>query len=94
MSTTTIRLEDDLKARIAAAAERSGKSTHAFIMDAITLTVEQLESDEKFHRIADERWANILATQKTVPWNDAKSYIAARLEGKPLRRPNSRKLGR
>ena len=35
MSTTTIRLEDDLKERIAQAAERTGRSAHAFIVDAI-----------------------------------------------------------
>ena len=35
MSTTTIRLEDDLKARVAAAAERAGVTAHAFILDAI-----------------------------------------------------------
>jgi predicted transcriptional regulator len=34
MTTTTIRIDDDLKARVAAAAERAGKSTHAFILDA------------------------------------------------------------
>jgi hypothetical protein len=32
MTTTTIRLEDALKARIAAAAGLAGKTTHAFIL--------------------------------------------------------------
>ena len=36
MSTTTIRLPDELKARIAAAAERTGKSTHTLILEAIS----------------------------------------------------------
>lgn len=40
MSTTTIRLEEDLNARIAAAAKREGKTAHAFILDAIAHTVE------------------------------------------------------
>ncbi|MDE2257829.1 MAG: CopG family transcriptional regulator, partial [Xanthomonadaceae bacterium] len=31
MSTTTIRLPDDLKARIATAAERAGTTSHNFI---------------------------------------------------------------
>ena len=55
MATTTIRIEDELKARVAAAAERAGKSTHAFILDAIAHTVEQAELDDDFHRVADER---------------------------------------
>ena len=40
MSTTTIRLEDDLKARINAAAAQAGKTAHAFILEAIAQTVE------------------------------------------------------
>ena len=32
MTTTTIRLEDDLKSRVAAAAEREGKTAHVFIV--------------------------------------------------------------
>jgi predicted transcriptional regulator len=39
MRTTTIRLEDDLKSRVAAAAEREGMTMHAFILEAIARTV-------------------------------------------------------
>ena len=60
MATTTIRIEDDLKARVAAAAERAGKTPHAFILDAIAETVTQAEQDEAFHRLAEGRWANLL----------------------------------
>lgn len=94
MSTTTIRIEDDLKARIAAAAERAGKTAHAFILDAIAQTVEQVELDDEFHRVADERWTKLLATGKTVPWDDAKSYLEARSRGQRPRKPVARKLGR
>lgn len=94
MSTTTIRIEDDLKARVAAAAERSGKTAHAFILDAIAQTVEQVELDDDFHRMADERWAKVLATGKTVAWDDTKAYLEARARGERPRKPLARKLGR
>jgi len=94
MSTTTIRIEDDLKARVAAAAERAGKTTHAFILDALARTVEQSESDEAFHRVADERWAKVLATGKTVAWDDAKGYLQARARGERARKPPARKPAR
>ncbi len=94
MTTTTIRIEDDLKARVAAAAERAGKTSHAFILDAIAQTVEQVELDEAFHHIADQRWANVLATGKTVPWDDAKTYLKARASGERPRTPVARKLAR
>jgi len=94
MSTTTIRIEDDLKARVAAAAERAGKTAHAFILDAIAQTVEQVELDDDFHRVADERWAKVLATGKTVPWDEAKAYLEARSRGERPRKPSARKLRR
>jgi predicted transcriptional regulator len=55
MTTTTIRLEDDLKARVAAVAEREGKTAHAFILEAISQTVELAELDADFQRVAEER---------------------------------------
>jgi len=94
MSTTTIRIEEDLKARVAAAAQRTGKTSHAFILDAIAQTVEQSELGDEFHRIADKRWANVLATGKTVPWEEARSYLEARSRGERPRKPAARKLGR
>jgi len=93
-TTTTIRIEDELKARVAAAAERAGKTAHAFILDAIAQTVEQVELDAVFHRVADERWAKILASGKTVPWDDAKSWLEARSRGERPRKPVARKPGR
>ena len=92
MTTTTIRLEDGLKSRVAAAAEREGKTTHAFILEAIAQTVEQAELDEAFHRVAEEHWTQALNTGETVPWDDAKAYLKARARGERARRPAARKL--
>jgi predicted transcriptional regulator len=92
MATTTIRIEDELKARVAVAAKRSGKTAHAFILDAIAQTVEQAELDEAFNRVADARWAKVLATGKTVPWDDAKAWLEARSRGERPRKPVARKM--
>ncbi|MBI3525926.1 MAG: ribbon-helix-helix protein, CopG family [Betaproteobacteria bacterium] len=94
MSTTTIRIDDSLKARVAVAAERSGKTSHGFILDAISQTVEQVELSDDFHRVADERWENILATGKTIPWDEMRAYLAARTRGERPRKPQARKLAR
>ena len=94
MSTTTIRIEDDLKNRVAAAAEQAGKTAHAFIMDAIARTVEQVELDNAFHALADERWAKLRTTGKTVAWDDAKAYLLARANGERPRKPVARKLSK
>jgi predicted transcriptional regulator len=94
MSTTTIRIEDDLKARVAAAAQRAGKTSHAFILDAIANTVEQAELDDEFHRMADERWIKLLATGETVPWDKAKAYLEARARGESPRKPSAAPIKR
>jgi predicted transcriptional regulator len=94
MATTTIRIDDKLKTRVAAAAERTGKTAHAFILDAIAQTVEHVEQDDEFHSLTDERWAKVLAKGKTVPWDEAKAYLAARARGEGLVKPAARKLAR
>jgi predicted transcriptional regulator len=92
MSTTTIRIEDDLKARIATASEHAGKSAHAFIVEAISQKVEQIEAEEELHQLAQKRWAKVLQTGKSIAWDDAKEYLVARAAGRPVVRPSARKM--
>lgn len=92
MSTTTIRIEDDLKARIAAAADRAGKTAHAFILEAISQTVEQVELDHEFYAVAEERWMKIKSTGKTVSWEETRAYLTAKSRGDNPRKPTARKL--
>ena len=87
MTTTTIRIDDSLKVRLASAADRAGKTAHAFILDAISQTVEQVELDNEFNDIADERWKGILASGQTVSWEDTKAYLAAKARGESPRKP-------
>lgn len=90
MGTTTIRLEDDLKARVATAAKRAGKTTHAFILDALAETVAQAEHDAALDAVAEERWATLVATGETVGWDDAKTWLLARSRGEHPTRPKPR----
>jgi len=93
MATTTIRVDDELKARIAVAAKRAGKTAHAFILDAVAQTVAQDEADAELERIAEERWAKLLTTGESVPLDDAKAWIEARSRGERRRRPVARNSG-
>jgi predicted transcriptional regulator len=77
MSTITIRIDDELKARVAAAAERAGKSVQAFVLDLVEHNVEQAEFDAEFHRRADERWAMLLKNGKPVSLPDATKWVEA-----------------
>ena len=94
MSTTTIRLDEQLKARLASAAERAGTTAHAFILDAIERTIEQSELEEAFHRVAEQRWATLLASGKSIAWDEASAYIAVRARGERPRKPKARQLKR
>jgi predicted transcriptional regulator len=94
MSTTTIRLPQDLKARVAAAAKRAGTTTHGFILDAIAQKAEQEELRSAFDAEAEDRYAHIIATGKTIPWQEMRGYLEDRLAGKEVKRPVARKLAR
>lgn len=92
MGTTTILLEEDLQARIAAAAEREGKTAHAGIVDAIARRVERSESDDELQRKAEERWAELWQTGRSVAFDEARAYLEARAQGRHPARPSARKL--
>jgi predicted transcriptional regulator len=89
---TTVRIDDALEARVEAAAAGAGKTADAFILDAITESVEQAEEDAVFQRLADRRWAEIRATGVTVPWDDAKAWLEARARGERPVPPTGRAL--
>lgn len=92
MGTTTIRLPAELRARVVEAANRVNKSPHAFIVEAIAEKTEQAERREDFIATANERYAEIVKTGKTVRWSEARAYLEARLAGRKPRRPAAKKL--
>ena len=94
MPTTTIRLPEDLKARVVAAAKRSGTTTHSFILEAIAKKTDQDDLRADFDAVAEDRYASIVATGKTVSWQEMRGYLEDRLVGKEVKRPVARKLAR
>jgi len=94
MPTTTIRLPEDLKARVAAAAERAGTTAHSFILEAIAEKADQEERRADFNDVAEKRYAQIIASGKTIPWSEMRRYLEHRLAGQTAKRPLARKLAR
>lgn len=92
MPTTTIRLSEDLKARIARLADLSGTTSHAFMLAAIADKAEQAERRSEFQDLAEQRYANILATGKTVAWADMQAYLQASLAGETPASPAVKKF--
>lgn len=93
-STTTIRLPEELKARVAAAAKRAGTTAHSFILEAIAEKAEDEERRSDFHATAEQRYAEIVASGKTIPWSEMRSYLEERVAGKKPRRLTAKKLAR
>lgn len=94
MSTTTIRIPEELKARVAEMAQRAGTTSHGFILDAIAEKAEQMEQRTDFDAVAEVRYAQIVASGKTIPWREMRGYLEERLAGGKARRPTARKLAR
>jgi predicted transcriptional regulator len=94
MSTTTIRLPKDLKTRVAAAAERAGTTAHGFILEAIAEKTDREAQSADFLDTAEKRYANIVASGKTIPWNKMRAYLEDRVAGKHATRPTARRLAR
>jgi uncharacterized protein (DUF1778 family) len=94
MPTTTIRLPEALKARIASATARTGITSHSFILQAIAEKAEQVELRSDFDQVAEERYARIAETEKTIPWQEMRRYLDSRLTGKKTKPPSAKKLAR
>ena len=94
MSTTTIRLSDELKARVAKAAEAAGTTSHNFILEAIAEKAEQAERRAEFYALADQRWARFLETGESIPWEEMRRYLTDRIKGKDAPRPVARKFAK
>ncbi len=92
MSTTTIRLPDELKARVAAVAREAGTTAHGFMLEAIAEKTDAAERRADFHAEAERRYEEFLQTGMSIPWDEARRYLEDRLAGRPAQRPVPRKL--
>lgn len=94
MGTTTIRLPEELKARIARAAKEAGTTSHNFILEAIAEKAALAEQRADFLAQADRRYAEFLDSGESIPWEEARAYLKRRVSGKPAKRPSVKALDR
>ena len=93
-STTTIRLPDDLKVGTATLAKSAGITAHGFILEAIAEKTALSKQRAYFDVTAQARLADIVTTGNTIPWQEMRGYLQARIAGKTAKRPVERKLTR
>lgn len=85
--TTTLKLDEDLKARIAPLAKAAGKTTHAWMVDALETQAALAEMRESFVADAIAAADAVDAGGALYAAEDVHAYIVARAQGKPARRP-------
>lgn len=90
--TTTIRIPDELKARVARLAEAEGVSTHSLILDAIAEKVEAMERRQTFHAEATQRLQRMEETGIGIEWGDMKRYLRSCVAGENAQPPRPKKL--
>ncbi len=92
MSTTTIRLPADLKARIEKLTAVSGTSTHAFMVEAIAEVATRMERRQDFEAEAQRRWKKMLRTGEYLTPDDVRGHALARARGESPAPPLPRKM--
>ena len=91
MPATTLKLAPALKARIASVIEGTGKSPHAFMVDAIEQQTTLAERRKAFVASALAARRQALRTGKAYALEDVRSYYAARVAGKTAKRPRPKR---
>ena len=86
-ATTTLKLPEELKARIASAAQASGKSPHAFMIEALEAQARLAEMRQSFINDAIASAAEVDAGGALYAMEDVQAYILARTAGKAAKRP-------
>ena len=87
MPSTTLKLSPALKARVASVVDGTGKSPHAFMVQAIEEETRRAELRKQFVADALTAREDFRRTGKAYALEDVRSYYAARAAGKPARRP-------
>lgn len=86
-ATTTLKLPEELKARIATAAQASGKAPHAFMIEALETQARLAEMRQSFMDDAIASAAEVDASGALYAMEDVQAYILARTSGKTAQRP-------
>ena len=90
--TTTLKLPEELKARIAPLAEATGESPHAWMIEALEDRVVKSEAYAEFLAEALEADREMTETGEGYAMEDVHRYLRDKLEGKPAKRPKPIKI--
>jgi len=90
MSTTSLKLTDELKQRAVAAAQKQGVSPHAFMIHAIEQAAVVAERRASFVTEAQAAREQMLRTGKGYDAGEVHAYLKARIAGNKSAKPKAR----
>jgi len=91
-ATTTLKLPEELKTRIATAAKAAGKSSHAFMIDALAAQTALAERRAEFLDCARAAEQEVAEYGLVYDADEVFSYLQARLGNNRAKRPKPVKL--
>jgi len=91
-STTTLKLAEALKARIAAAAEEAHKTPHAWMIEALEAQIELAERRREFIGSALAAREEVAHYGLVYDADEVFSYLREKLAGRPVGQPKAVKL--
>ena len=94
MAVTTIKLPNELKERIADVVKDTGKSVHAFMLDAIEQQTRLAELRRQFVADALAAEAEAMNTGMGFSAADVHAYIESLAKGRKVARPRAKRWRR
>ena len=91
MATTSLKLPDELKQRVAKQAELAGKTAHAFMVDVITNETGRAEKRQAFIQSALDAKKNFDETGMAYDGDEMMNYFRAKIQGITLPEPALKK---
>lgn len=90
MTTTSLKLPDDLKSRAVKAAQELGMSPHAFMVSAIEQAAHATEQRLRFLAEAKSAREEVLETGQGLDADDVHAYLQAKVAGEKVASPKKR----
>ena len=90
MTTTSLKLPDDVKELATAAAKHRGMTPHAFMVEAIRQVASAAEKRARLLAEAEEARDETLASRKGFAADEVHAYIRGRVQRKATVRPKAK----
>lgn len=90
MTTTSLKLPDDLKRRATNAAHELGVSPHAFMVSAIEQAASATEQRTRFVAEAKSARDEMIDTRQGLDADEVHAFLQAKVAGKKVAKPKTR----